>query len=70
MLGGLVRPGVSFGPEDFRKPRRLPGAPPAVPRKSRPLLTLLAIALWAGLIALWWPYIWPVLGVAFMLLRR
>jgi hypothetical protein len=69
MLGGLVRPGVSLGPEDFLKLRRPPAAP-AAPAKSRPIATLIALALYAGLIVWFWPYIWRVGAVLLVLLLR
>jgi hypothetical protein len=66
-----VRPWISFGAEDglrLRGPRSplAPLAPPAAARKSRPLLTLFALALWACLLWQAAPYLWPV----FILLRR
>jgi len=46
MLGGLVRPGVSFDAKELGLGRPLA---PAAPRRSRSLATALAIVLWGGL---------------------
>jgi hypothetical protein len=51
ILGGLVRPGVSFGPEDMRRASAAPSEPNAAERVAFRLAAL-AIILYALVLAL------------------
>lgn len=51
MLGGLIRPGVSFGPEDLRRAAADPSGPTAAERFAF-CLARIAIALYLGVLLL------------------